>query len=129
MFVYYNDGTSFRSVDPVYVAAAGEAVFPDYATEQQLRAAFPNHAAASQAALVPDSVTSVQARLALANAGLLTGVEAWVAAQGTTSEAYLRWHYAERIYRTGPVITAAQAALGLTDAQLDALFIAAGGIA
>jgi hypothetical protein len=32
-----------RAVDPDYVAQAGEAIFPDYATQAQLAAAFPGY--------------------------------------------------------------------------------------
>lgn len=37
-------------------------------------------------------------------------------------EEQLEWHYAETIDRNGPLITALQAATGLTNAQLNAVF-------
>ncbi len=44
-FAYSNDGVTMRAVDENSVIEPGEVVFPDYATEAQLRAAFPNRAA------------------------------------------------------------------------------------
>ena len=46
MFVYCSNGAFMRAVDPGYQPAAGEVVFPDYATPEQLAAAFPGYAAA-----------------------------------------------------------------------------------
>lgn len=52
-FAYSNDGFSMRAVDEHNPAAPGEAVFPTYATPQQLTAAFPNYAAIVAAQSVP----------------------------------------------------------------------------
>lgn len=74
------------------------------------------------------SVTPWQAREALRRAGLLADVEVTVEGLGVTSEAYIAWHYAERIRRSSPLIAALAPALNLSDAQLDALFDTARGL-
>jgi hypothetical protein len=74
------------------------------------------------------SVTPWQAREALRRAGLLGTVDAAVTALGATSEAYVAWHYADRIRRASPLIEALAPSLGLSDAQLDALFETAKGL-
>ena len=73
---------------------------------------------------VPQSVTRRQARLALLNAGLLTAVEAWIAQASPAVQ--IDWECAQEIQRDWPAIAEAATALGLTDAQLDDLFAAAG---
>lgn len=66
------------------------------------------------------SVTPRQARLALLGAGLLTQVEAAVTNAGGAAK--ITWDYATQIRRTDPLVTTLGAALGLSDAQIDALF-------
>jgi len=73
----------------------------------------------------PVSVTPWQAREALRLAGKLAAVEAAVEGLGVTHPAYIAWHYAERIRRDSPLIASLQGALGLSDADLDALFATA----
>lgn len=68
-------------------------------------------------------VSRMQAMLALYNAGLLDAVNAIVAAADPRTR--LAWETATDFHRTSPTIAALWAALGKTDAELDALFIAA----
>lgn len=75
---------------------------------------------------VPTSVTMRQARLALARAGLLVAVNAAVAAGGETLQ--IEWEFAATVDRTWPTLATLQVALGLTDAQVDALFVIASGL-
>jgi hypothetical protein len=75
---------------------------------------------------IPSSVSPAQARLALHGAGLLTRVEAIVAAADVPTQ--IAWNNASIIERTSPTVAALAGALGLTDAQLDDLFTAAAGI-
>ena len=75
---------------------------------------------------VPASVTPYQARCALLNAGLLDGVNAAVTAAGGSMA--LAWEYATMIERSSSFIAAMQGGLGLSDAQVDALFVAAAAI-
>lgn len=49
MFCYSDNGQAMRAVDPSYEAAAGEVLFPAYATDDQLASAFPQYSAKSSA--------------------------------------------------------------------------------
>lgn len=70
---------------------------------------------------VPKSITMRQARLALLGAGLLDTVNAAVAA--ASPQAQVEWEYASDLQRDWPTLKAMQAALGLTDAYVDYLFV------
>lgn len=76
------------------------------------------------------TVTMRQARLALLGAGLLTTVNAAVAgmpgAQGDAAR--IEWEFSSSVERHRPLITALAAGLGLTDAQLDSLFVTAAAL-
>lgn len=74
---------------------------------------------------VPNKVTNYQARAALLAAGLFDQADAAVKALGPSSPAYQAWEYGNNFYRADPWIAGLGAGLGLTDAQIDALFIAA----
>lgn len=75
---------------------------------------------------VPEEVPQWQARRALLAAGLLSSVEAAVAA--ASQDIQITWEYAPNIVRDSPFIAAMAPALGLTDAQIDDLFRAAAAI-
>lgn len=75
---------------------------------------------------VPQSVSAYQARAALLGAGLLDAVE--YAVVHADRQVQLAWEYATTVRRTSPFITAMSGALGLTDAHLDALFVAAAAV-
>ncbi|MFN0043747.1 MAG: hypothetical protein ACKVSF_11120 [Alphaproteobacteria bacterium] len=76
---------------------------------------------------LPPSVVSMrQARIALSRAGKLAAVEAAVAAVG--GETKITWEYATQIERALPMLAALAQALGLSDADLDALFTVAGSV-
>lgn len=83
---------------------------------------------------LPDqSVTKVtmrQARLALLGAGLLPTVDAAIAAMSgpTGDAARIEWEYATTLERDWPLVSALADTLGLTDEQLDALFIQAAAL-
>lgn len=74
---------------------------------------------------VPQEVTDLQARLALINAGLLGAVDAAVAASDDATKAWydraLTWR------RDSQIIASLAPAVGLSSADLDALFIDAAG--
>jgi hypothetical protein len=80
--------------------------------------------------VVPQSVTMAQARIALAQAGLLTTIEAGLNAlpepQKTT--ALTAWEYSPTVSRTGTFVTGLASQFGLTEEDLDNLFIAAAAI-
>lgn len=78
----------------------------------------------------PKSVTMRQARLALHAAGLLGGVEAAIAAlpEPTKTQAQIEWEYSNEVQRSNGIVAQLGPALGLTEAQLDALFVTAAAI-
>ena len=76
---------------------------------------------------VPPQVDMRQARLALLGAGLLDKVTAAIAALPAQQAAVFNiwWDYSTTVERASPQVAEMSAALGLTDAQVDQLFIAA----
>lgn len=72
---------------------------------------------------VPQVVTIRQARLALLAADLLDDIDAAVAASGRAAQ--IEWEYATEVRRDHPLIAAMQAAKGLSDADVDQLFLTA----
>lgn len=76
--------------------------------------------AAARAAMV---CTPRQARLALQQAGLLAAVEAWIARADEATR--IEWEFATEIRRDWPPIAVCASALGLSEAQLDGLFVQA----
>lgn len=75
----------------------------------------------------PQEVTMRQARLALLGAGKLSAVDAAINAlpEPQKTAARIEWEYSGTVRRNQPLVLALAPALGLTDAQLDALFVAA----
>ena len=75
---------------------------------------------------VPRSVTPLQARKALRAAGLIDAVDAYLATQ--PAEIREAWEYAVEVRRDDQsVVAMTAAALGMTSAQMDQLFILASG--
>lgn len=76
---------------------------------------------------VPQSVTMRQARLALHSAGLLTAVDAAIAAMAEPEKTatQITWEYAQTVDRGFGMVPTLAAALGMTETQIDDLFIAA----
>lgn len=75
-------------------------------------------------ARVPAAVTMRQARLALLAAGNLSGVEAAIEALPSPQReaARIEWEYSQEVQRRNGFVEQLAPALGLDDAQLDALF-------
>lgn len=71
----------------------------------------------------PKAVTPLQARKALRAAGMLDAVNSWMAQQ--PEEVQEVWEYALTIERDNPTLADAATAMGLTEDQMDALFVAA----
>jgi len=76
---------------------------------------------------VPQSVTMRQARLALHAAGLLTSVDAAIAAMDEPDKtaASITWEFAQTVDRGFGMVPQLASALGMSDTQIDDLFIAA----
>lgn len=77
---------------------------------------------------VPPVVSRFQARAALHLAGLLDDVEAMMALPETPVLAKLAWADAQEFERGSPTIAALAGQIGLTEAQIDQLFMDAAGI-
>lgn len=80
---------------------------------------------------VPEAVTMRQARLALLYSGLYDTINTaltLIPDQTAKSAALIEWEYALFVNRNSALISGLQPMLGLTDDQLDALFITAGNI-
>ena len=75
---------------------------------------------------VPQTISAMQAKVALSRAGLLTSVQTWVNSQ--SAETQLIWNSASSFDRGSALIASAAVALGLTSAQVDALFVTAAAI-
>lgn len=69
MYVYSNNGLSFRAVPADYIVQIGEVIFPDIATPQELNSAFTGYAAAISAEQIP-----VQAAAAIAAGLMVTSI-------------------------------------------------------
>ncbi len=79
---------------------------------------------------VPQTVTMRQCRIALLDAGLLDAVQSSIATMpGADGErARIDWEYALDVRRDWPLINALGSQLGLTEQQIDELFIAAAAV-
>lgn len=75
---------------------------------------------------VPAEITMRQARLVLMGAGKLTAVDAAIAAmpEPQKSAAKIEWEYSNTVQRHNGFVSALGPALGLTESEVDALFIA-----
>lgn len=80
--------------------------------------------------VVPDVVTMAQARLALLGAGLLSTVDATIAAMPSPQReaTQIEWEFRAEVHRNSQLVLGLGAGLGLTSGQIDALFIAAAAL-
>lgn len=76
--------------------------------------------------IIPQSISRFQARAALLAAGLLSDVEAAVAAADPFAQ--LAWAEAQEWRRDSPTLLALAHGIGLTDTEIDDLFIQAAAI-
>lgn len=76
---------------------------------------------------IPAEVTMRQARLALHAAGKLSAVEAAIDSmpEPQKTQARITWDHSQTVQRYNGLVSQMGPALGLTSAQIDALFIAA----
>lgn len=86
--------------------------------------------AAYRKSLVPESVTMRQARLAMLGAGILDDVEALIAQMPGDEgrAARIDWEYALDVRRDWPLIDGLGSQLGLSEQQIDDLFVAAAAV-
>lgn len=78
----------------------------------------------------PNVVTMRQARLALFGAGLLGGVESAIDAleEPQRTAARIEWDYSSEVYRNKPFVAVLSQSLGLSEHDLDGLFLAASAL-
>jgi len=77
---------------------------------------------------VPAGVTPRQLRLALYYAGKLEQIEAFIASGDAPAPAKISWEYATEFLRSDPMLAQFGAMLHMTDADIDAVFVAAAKI-
>lgn len=79
---------------------------------------------------VPESVTMRQARLALLQVGLLSQVNAAIAAMSGVAgdAARIEWEFGSTVDRGRPLVQSLAGALSLTSTQLDDLFVLAASL-
>lgn len=82
----------------------------------------------STAPVVPASVSRFQARAALAQAGLLSTVDTYMSGLPADNIQRLAWQDATEFYRSSATVAAMASMLGLTDEQVDDLFVTAATI-
>jgi hypothetical protein len=119
--------SAIAAVCPIHgVSSGGRIDFSEAATAAQREAATTIAMSFDlEAPVVPTSVTLYQGRAALIEAGLFNDVKSAVTGLGEASLAFQAFEYANHWYRDSPFIAQLAGALGLTDAQIDELFIAA----
>lgn len=78
--------------------------------------------------VVPESVPAHHLRRALRQFGMLASVNAYMAQLGDDDEMRESWEYAPYFRRDALGIESARVALGLSAAQVDALFVAVGNV-
>ncbi|MBV7427271.1 MULTISPECIES: hypothetical protein [unclassified Acidovorax] len=81
--------------------------------------------------VVPPAVTMRQARLALLSAALLDDVDPAIAAipdAAMRREAEIEWEFSNELQRANPFVALLGGGLGLSSAQVDALFVQAAGL-
>lgn len=113
-----------REIQPVNADGAWVQQWEVFALPDDIVA---THIAAAYAASIPSAVTMRQARLALLGAGKLTAVDAAIAAlpEPQRSAALIEWEYSGEVQRHNGFVAALGPALGLSAAQIDALFVVA----
>ncbi len=124
--IAYQDGTEIDSKGNRVVKWSIRDMFTEYTDESGIVVTKAEQEAKYLAdkakALVPKTITPRQARLVLLGAGLLDDIEALLATDKTMQ---IWWEYSLEVDRDNAHIVTAGTALGLTELQLDEMFIAA----
>ena len=107
---------------PRRVFGGVETVFYTFADEAEFLALLKGADLSQPVDTVPKVITKRQATRALDAAGLLTKVEAMIAQ--SPSAVQIDWRTSSMVERNWPALAPMAAMLGLSDAQLDALFVA-----
>ena len=117
------DHTSNPKCPDGYIEMAEARPTPDHVAQENGTWAIPQ----PEPDPIPPSVTMRQARLALLGTGMLDAVSAGIEAMPGVDGAAARieWEYAATVERDSPLINGLSVAIGMTDSQVDELFLAA----
>lgn len=79
---------------------------------------------------VPSTVSMRQARTALLGAGLLSQIDTAISALPSPQKetAQIEWEYSQEVQRNNGLVSMMASVIGLTDKQVDELFIAAAAL-
>lgn len=140
IYAYDKNGvyTNAAEVDPMGEVPAGLMTAPPALTGTQVAQAvggvwvvLPEYPVGPvQPPQVPAAVTMRQARLALLGTGLLANIEAAIDALPSPQKeaARIEWEYSQEVQRHNGFVSVLAPMLGLTQEQIDALFIAAAAL-
>lgn len=118
-----DESRAWSSVDGAYVSEYPSDRLTRIASESELNEVLRPYGVVLPLPEIPESVSPYQARCALHAAGLLTAVEATIASADVPAQ--IAWEYATVFERHSPFIEALAPMLGLTEQQIDDLFITA----
>jgi ribosomal protein S16 len=86
------------------------------------------YAAIPSPVVVPESVTMAQARKALLSAGITAAMVSKAIAELEDDAAAIDWEYSTVVRRSAALVEVLGDALGLTDSEINSLFIQAAGL-
>lgn len=99
-----------------------------YSAQSGLSDPAPPPATLPPARRVPQTVARFQAKVALLQAGHLDNIEAYMSRPDTNRVTQMAWQDAQEFQRQSPTVLALAKLLGMTDTQLDDLFVVASKI-
>ena len=114
---------TFNAATQTCIQVGAEIVDGSWKTKWLVSDMTPEEIEAKRQASIPKVVSMRQARLALYGAGLLGQVDMLVSS--STPDVQIEWEFAADLRRDWPTLLALSAALGLTNEQVDNLFIQA----
>ena len=117
----------FDVAEPMHWVAAPVGTTIDRHAYDPATQSFVDYVPDSEHEAIPHEVTMRQVRLALLAAGKLAQVDAAIASmpEPQRTAASIEWEYSNALQRSNPFVAQLGAALGIDDAAIDALFVAA----
>lgn len=125
--LHIQSGSVTRDTDGVEVAPAQSVTDPDYvAYIQWIEAGNESRTVDYPMPLVPQEVSMRQAQQALLQAGMLDTVEQVVSQADRAVQ--IDWQKGQTVRRDWPALTVVKTLMGMTERQIDELFILAGSL-